>query len=164
MDCSEAVPADPGGAGLPPQPQRRRATLAAVALGGLLVSAGAVGVGGVFDTPCTLMAPSDYLAAKTLIEAQSRGAIDLCLMLQGAALDVCTAKARADERRRRALLEAQYLGTAEAAENARLTKAEALYDVAIAKCDARVGKARLQCLEVARAERDGRLAQARIAS
>ncbi len=163
MECGEAVPVDTGGARFPPQPRRRRATLAIVALGGLLVSAAAVGIGGAFDAPCTLMAPSDYLAAKTSIEAQSRGALDLCLALQGSALDVCTAKARSEERTRRAVLEAQYLGTAEAAENARLTKAEALYDVTVAKCDARGGRARLECLELARAERDRLLAQARIA-
>jgi hypothetical protein len=165
MNGNEAVvPTDAGGARLRSPLRRRRVKLAMLA-GGLLVSATALafGIGAALDRPYTLMTPVDYFAARTSIENDSRTALDKCLLLKGSALGVCRAQAQADERIRRAALEADYLGTAEAAESARQAKADALYDVAIAKCDGREGKARLRCLKGASAEKAKSLGQSRSA-
>ena len=169
MDRSEAVtPPDPdiGSTRLPSPLRRRRVGLALLAVGGVLVSATALafGIGVAFDRPRTLMAPVDYLAAKTSIETDSRNALDQCLILEGTALGVCRAQVQADERTRRAMLEVQYLGTVDAAESARVVKAEAEYDVAVAKCDAREGNARLQCLKLASTEKTKLQAPTHVAS
>ena len=153
-EVTETAHLDTGGARLPSPPRWRRARVAWVALGGLLVSATALGIGAALDKPPTLMAPSDYLAKRAMIEAESRDALELCLVHVSAELGLCRARVQADERIRRAMLEAQYLGTAEAAESAERAQTDALYEVAVAKCDAREGKARLRCLKLANAERE----------
>jgi len=134
---------------------RRHLTKVVLAAGGLLASATALafGIGAVLDRPATLMAPSDYLAMKAAIEVDSNVALDKCLILEGTAFGVCIATVRADERTRRAQLEAQYLGTADAAASALQVSADGAYDVAAARCDGREGKARLGCLKSAQIER-----------
>jgi hypothetical protein len=140
---------------------RRHMTKVVLAAGGLLASATALayGIGAVLDRPATLMSPSDYLAMKAAIEVDSNVALDKCLNLEGTAFDVCLATVRAEERTRRAMLEAQYLGTVDAAASALQVKADGAYDVAVAKCDGRESTARLECLKAAQSERIQRLAK-----
>jgi len=140
---------------------RRRVTTVALAACGFLLSATALGIGlrGALDKPATLMSPADYLAAKATIEDDSRTALDMCLIHEGTVLGICQAQAQAEARMHRAMLEAKYLGTVEAAESARQVKADAAYDVAVAKCEAREGKVRLECLRGAHVERIKQLSQ-----
>jgi hyperosmotically inducible periplasmic protein len=140
---------------------RRRVFRIMLAASGLLASATALafGIGAVLDRPATLMSPIDYRAAKASIEDKSHYALDKCLLLDGSVFDVCRAEAQADERTHRAALEARYLGTVDAADSARQVEAEADYDVAVARCDGREGKARLECLKGARAEKAKQLSQ-----
>ncbi len=138
-----------------PDASRRQLTrVVLLAAGGLLVSATAlaVGIGAAMTRPATLMSPLDYRAAKATIENDSHTAFDKCLILEGTAFGICRAEAQAEERKRRAALEAQYLGTVEAQQSALQVKAEADYDVAAAKCDGHEAKARLACLKNAHAE------------
>jgi hypothetical protein len=130
---------------------RRRVIRLMLAASGLLASATAlaIGVGAMLDRPATLMSPIDYRASKASIEDLSHIALDKCLQLDGSLYAVCRAEANAEERTRRAKLEASYLGTVDAAESARQVQADAAYEVAAAKCDAREGKARLACLKSA---------------
>ncbi|HEY2629399.1 MAG TPA: hypothetical protein VGI57_09745 [Usitatibacter sp.] len=145
---------------------RRHVTLVLSAAGGLLVSATAlaIGIGAAMDRPATLMSPIDYRVAKASIEGDSHVALDKCLMLEGTVLGICRAEVQAEERTRRAALEAQYLGTAQAAESAREVRADAAYDIAAAKCDGHEGKARLACLKDAHTEKVKLLSQAGINS
>ena len=84
----------------------KRTTLAATVIGALMVSATAFGIGAAVDSPRSLMSPIDYGAAKKAIESDERLAISGCRELDGREKDVCKAEARANERIRKADLEA----------------------------------------------------------
>lgn len=141
---------------------RQRAGRLALAAGGLLVSATALafGIGSVLDKPATFMSPADYAASKAAIEGETSAELDRCLILEGTALGVCLAEVQAEERLLRAKLEARYLGTVEATESLRRVKADGAYNVSVAHCDGREGKARFECLKDARQERAKALASA----
>jgi hypothetical protein len=145
---------------------RWRVTPVLLAAGGLLLSATAlaIGIGAAFDRPATLMSPIDYRLAKASIESDAHIALDKCLMLEGTVLGICRAEAQADERTHRAMLEARYLGTVEAAESAQQVKADAAYEIAAAKCDGHEGKARLACLKTAQADKVKLLSQPGVTS
>ena len=139
----------------------KRTTLYATLVAALLVSATAYGISAAVDSPRSLMSPADYSAAKKGIESQTRTAFAGCRDMDGQAKDVCKAKARADERIRKADLDAQYRGTVAAAADARLARAKAQYDVAKARCSDQHGEAKLSCLRDARSEKAKALAQAK---
>jgi len=142
----------------------KRSTLYAVLVGALIVSAGAVGLSAAVDSPRSLMDRNEYLQSKKAIEADSRLNLSKCRDVEGAARELCRAEARADERTRKAELEASYRGTVTAAEDARLERAKARYDVARAKCADKRGEDRLACLKAARAEKAKALAEAKHAA
>jgi len=142
----------------------KRSTLYAVLVGALVVSAGAVGLSAAVDSPRSLMDRNEYLQSKKAIEADSRLNLSKCRDVEGAARELCRAEARADERTRKAELEASYRGTVAAAEDARLERAKARYDVARAKCTDQRGEDRLACLKAARAEKAKALAEAKHAA
>ncbi len=139
----------------------KRTTLYATLVAALLVSATAYGISAAVDSPRSLMSPTDYSVAKKAIESQTRTALAGCRDMDGQAKDVCKAEARADERIRKADLDAQYRGTVAAAADARLARAKAQYDVAKAKCSDQHGEAKLSCLRDARSEKARALAQAK---
>jgi hypothetical protein len=142
----------------------QRTTLYATIVGALLVSATAFGISTAVESPRSLMSPIDYGEAKKAIEASTRLAIAGCRDDQGQARDLCKAEARADERIRKADLEAQYRGTVAAAADARLARAKAQYDVAKVKCSGEHGEDKLACLRAARAEKAKALSEAKLAS
>ena len=142
----------------------KQTTLYAALAGALLVSATAYGISAAVDSPRSLMSPGDYSEAKRGIETVARGAIAQCRDLEGQAKDLCKAEARADERVRKADLEAQYRGTVAAAADAKLARAKAQYDVAKAKCSDERGEDKLSCLRSARAEKAKALSEAKLAS
>jgi hypothetical protein len=142
----------------------KRTTLYATLVAALLVSATAYGISAAVDSPRSLMSPTDYSIAKKAIESQTRTALAGCRDMDGQAKDVCKAEARADERIRKADLDAQYRGTVAAAADARLARAKAQYDVARAKCSDQHGEAKLSCLRDARSEKAKALAQAKQAT
>lgn len=129
-----------------------------------MVSAAAFGIGAAVDSPRSLMSPVDYGAAKKAIEADERQAISKCRELEGREKDVCKAEARANERIRKAELEADYRGTVAAAADAKLVRAKAQYEVAKAKCGAEHGEGKLSCLRSARADKAKGLAGSKLAS
>ncbi len=89
----------------------KRTTLYASLTAALLVSATAWGISAAVDSPRSLMAPSDYNAAKSAIESDARAAAARCHDQESQARDVCKAEIRADERVRKADLDARYRGT-----------------------------------------------------
>lgn len=150
-----------------PKPQVRhmkRATLFATLAGALLVSATAYGISAVVDSPRSLMSPTDYSVAKKAIETDTRAALGKCRDADGLARDVCKAEARAEERVRKADLEAEYRGTVAAAADARLARAKAHYEVAKARCGDQRGEDKLMCLRSARSEKAKALEAAKLAS
>jgi hypothetical protein len=142
----------------------KRTTLVATLTGALLVSVTAFGISAAVDSPRSLMAPTDYSAARKAIEADAHAAASKCRDLESAARELCKAEARADERVRKAELEAQYRGTVTAAAEVRLAKAKAEYDVAKARCADHRGEEKVSCLRSARAERGRALEAAKPAS
>lgn len=142
----------------------KRTTLVATLTGALLVSVTAFGISAAVDSPRSLMAPTDYSAARKAIEADAHAAASKCRDLESAARDLCKAEARADERVRKAELEAQYRGTVTAAAEVKLAKAKAEYDVAKARCADHRGEEKVSCLRSARAERGRALEAAKPAS
>ena len=105
----------------------KRTTLFTTIAGAILVSATALGIGAAVDSPRSLMSPVDFGAAKKAIEAESHAAMSKCRELDSQGLDsqgkdLCKAEAKADERIRKADLEAQYRGTVAAATDAKLAR------------------------------------------
>ena len=142
----------------------KRTTLAATLAGAVLVSLTAFGISAAVDSPRSLMSPADYSAAKRAIESNAHGAMSKCRDLEGAARDICKAEVRADERVRKAELEAQYRGTVAAAADVRVQKAKADYDVAKARCADQHSGDKVSCLRSARAERARAVEAAKLAS
>ena len=139
-------------------------TLYSTLIGALLVSAAAFGIGSAVDSPRSLMSPVDYGQAKHAIESETRQAIGKCRDEDSRARDLCKAQARAEERVRKADLEARYRGTVAAAAEAKLARAKAQYDVARVKCGNERGEDKLACLRSARAEKAKALTEAKVAS
>jgi len=89
-------------------------------------SVAAIGIGASLDSPRSLMARPDYNAALKTIESQTRLRLGECRSLADVARPKCRAAAWADERVRRAELDARYLGTFEARAALVAAKARAL--------------------------------------
>ena len=141
-----------------------RTTLIATIAGAILVSATALGLSAAVDSPRSLMSPVDYGAAKKAIEGETHAALSKCRDLESSAKDLCRAEAKADERIRKADLEAQYRGTVAAAADAKLARAKAQYDLARAKCGDQRGEDKISCMRQARAEKAKAIGDAKYAS
>lgn len=139
-------------------------TLYATLVGALAVSATAFGISTAVDSPRSLMSPVDYGQAKKAIESDARAAVARCREHDGQAKDVCKAEVRAEERVRKADLEAQYRGTVAAAAEARLARAKAQYEIARAKCGDQRAEERNSCLRSARADKAKAFSEAKLAS
>ena len=142
----------------------KKTTFVLTAFLALLLSLGALGLGAAVDSPRTLMSRTDYNAGRKAIESETRAAFAQCRPLTGAERDVCKAQARAEERVKVADLQARYHGTVAAAEDARLARVKAGFDVARARCEAESGDSKPDCLKAAREDRARALAQARQAT
>lgn len=139
-------------------------TLYASLVGALAVSATAFGISAAVESPRSLMSPVDYGAAKKAIEAEIRLSLAQCREKDGLDKEICKTEAQADERVRKADLEAQYRGTVVAAADAKLARAKAQYEVAKVKCSDQRTEEKLSCLKSARAEKAKALAEAKLAS
>lgn len=131
----------------------KRPTVYITALGAVLISLAALGIGAAVDTPSTLMSRGDYNTGKKAIEAETKVALSACRDAEGTAKDICKAEARAREQMKKADLQARYHGTVAAAEEARLAHARAAYDLAKARCGIEKGEARVECLRSARQDK-----------
>ncbi|HXF80582.1 MAG TPA: hypothetical protein VN598_17080 [Usitatibacter sp.] len=131
----------------------KKTTIYATLVAAMLVSATAWGISAAVDSPRSLMAPSDYNAAKSVIESDVRVAMGRCRDGEGQARDVCKAEVRADERVRKADLEARYRGTVGAEADAKIARVKARYEVAKARCGAEHGEGKLACIRSARSEK-----------
>ena len=112
-------------------------------------------------TPDRTMSKADYKAEKDRIEADYKAANDKCKSLTGNAKDVCHKEAKADEKIRKADLEAKYKGTPQAAYDAQVAKAKARLDIAQEKCEDMKGKEKSACKKQAKADETKALADAK---
>ena len=97
------------------------------------------------------MTSSEYSAAKDNANAAYKSARAQCDSLSGNLKDVCIAQAKANLKKAKAEAEAQYKNTDKARRDAKVEAAEADYDVAKAKCDAKTGNDKDVCIKEAKA-------------
>jgi hypothetical protein len=142
----------------------KRTTLFATIAGALLVSATALGISAAVDAPRSLMSPVDYGAAKKAIEGEAHAALSRCRDLESSGKDLCRTEVKADERIRKADLEAQYRGTVAAAADAKLARAKAQFDLARSRCGDQRGENKISCMRQARAEKAKAIGDAKYAS
>lgn len=142
----------------------KRPTFYLTAVLAVLLSVAAWGIGAAMDTPPSLMSRVDYDVARHAITAEARAAMADCRGVPVTERGLCKARARADERVKVADLVARYRGTVGAAEEARLARVKAGFDLARARCDSLEGERRIGCLRAAREDRARALAAARQAS
>jgi hypothetical protein len=112
--------------------------------------------------PAAPMSKQQYEAAKARIGAQSKADQKLCEALKGDPRDVCDAQAKGREKAEKAQLEARYKRDPETSLEAKITTAEANYEVARAKCDLLKGKAEKRCEKEAKAAKEAAIRQARV--
>jgi hyperosmotically inducible protein len=142
----------------------KRTTMYLSLAGALMFSAAAFGISSAVDSPRTLMSRGDHAAASKAIESETRVRLGRCRDAEGVSHDVCKAEVRAEERVKKADLDARYYGTAAAAADAKLARAKAHYEVAKAKCGGYSSDRRADCMQSARAEKARALADAKLAS
>lgn len=97
------------------------------------------------------MSASEYSAAKDRASADYKAAKARCDGMSGNPKDVCVAEAKAAEKKAKADAEANYKNTDKARRDARISAAEADYDVAKAKCGAKTGNDKDVCIKEAKA-------------
>ena len=85
-------------------------------------------------------------------DAQYKVAKQTCSSLSGNAKDICLAEAKGKNNVAKADAEAAYKNTAKARENARVVHAQAIYNVAVEKCDDLAGNPKDVCVKEAKAE------------
>ena len=97
------------------------------------------------------MSSSEYSKMKDNANAAYKSAVAQCDALSGNPKDVCVAQAKANLKKAKADAEAQYKNTDKARRDAKIEAAEADYDVAKAKCDAKTGNDKDVCIKEAKA-------------
>ena len=97
------------------------------------------------------MSSSEYSKMKDNASAAYKSAVAQCDALSGNPKDVCVAQAKANLKKAKADAEAQYKNTDKARRDAKIEAAEADYDVAKAKCDAKTGNEKDVCIKEAKA-------------
>ena len=95
---------------------------------------------------------SNYDQAVKDADAQYKVAKQTCSSLSGNAKDICLAEAKGKNSVAKADAEAAYKNTAKARENARVVHAQAIYNVAVEKCDDLAGNPKDVCVKEAKAE------------
>lgn len=103
-----------------------------------------------------------FRAAQDRIEAQAQAQQKACGRFQGNARDICEAQAKGREKVAKAQLKAQYRPSPEAEKLAKVTRAEADYDVAKLRCAALKDPARDRCIDQAKDAREAAIRLAKV--
>lgn len=104
-----------------------------------------------FAVPSLATTKAEYDAAKDRASADYKAANEQCKSLAGNPKDICEAQAKAAQKKADAMAEADYKATPKARADAAETAADADYDVAKQKCDARTGNDKDVCVKEAKA-------------
>lgn len=139
----------------------KRTTLTLLFSGAALFSAASFGISAHVDSRPSLMSRSDYAVGKQVIDSETKQAVGQCRSMESSGRELCKARARAEERVKKADLAARYFGTVAAAEEAKLVRVRAGYDVAKVQCGTLDSDARAQCLEEARSDKARSVAEPR---
>ncbi len=129
-----------------------RLMIALVAAAGLGITGASAAQTLAPKTTATPMSKDAYAAAKASSDTQYKVDKDACTSLSGNAKDICLAQAKGKDNIAKADAEAAYENTPKARESARVTHAQANYDVGIEKCDDLAGNAKDVCVKEAKAE------------
>ena len=97
------------------------------------------------------MTSSEYSAAKDNANAAYKQARTQCDSMSGNPKNVCIAEAKANLKKATADAEARYKNTDKARRDAKIDAAEADYDVAKTKCEAKTGNDKDVCIKEAKA-------------
>jgi hypothetical protein len=116
-----------------------------------------IAVGGLFAAVAALPAhadisKADYKAGKDRVEAQYKAAKQRCDPLTGNAKDICQAEAKGEYKVAKADLEAEYKTTDKNRYDARVARADAVYEVAKERCDDKTGNDKDVCVKQAKAD------------
>jgi hypothetical protein len=103
------------------------------------------------DAPVAPISKDAYDQAVKNAEAQYKMDKDACSSRSGNAKDICLAEANGKEKVAKADAEAAYKNTPKEREDARVTRAEATYNVAKEKCDDLAGNSKDVCVKEANA-------------
>jgi len=128
----------------------------------LFVAAGFAFAGGTMAQTPNTAAPMTHPPGATMdknardqaikaADAQYKSDKEACKAMSGNAKDICMEEAKGKEKVAKADAKAAYDGTPRARENARLARAEAVYDVAKEKCDDMTGNQKDVCKKEAKA-------------
>ena len=82
--------------------------------GFVIASVAAVGIGAGIETPRSFMTRDDYVSARLTLESQTRLELGQCRVLESPDKSACRSGVRANDRVRKAELEARYRGTVDA--------------------------------------------------
>lgn len=93
----------------------------------------------------------EFRAANDRADANYKIAREKCNAMSGNAKDVCVAEARGEQKKAKARAEADHKGDEKSRFNLRMVMADADYEVAKEKCDARAGNDKDLCLKEAKA-------------
>ena len=93
---------------------------------------------------------NDYNTSKNRISAEYKSAKSSCAAFSGNRNDICDAEAKGSKDVALAELDASYKPSREASYQARVTKGEAGYAVALERCDDQSGNAKDVCIKVAK--------------
>ncbi|HKA38878.1 MAG TPA: hypothetical protein VKD25_03850 [Burkholderiales bacterium] len=108
-----------------------------------------------------LTSKEELKVANDQADANYKMARQKCNAMSGNAKDVCVAEAKGEQRKAKARAEADHKGDQKSRYNLRVAMADADYEVAKEKCDARVGNEKDVCLKGARATHTRAKADAR---
>ena len=103
-------------------------------------------------TSPTPMSKANYNQAIKDADAQYKTAQQACSSLSANAKDICLAEAKGRSNVAKADADAAYKHTAKARENARVVNAQAIYNVAMEKCDDLAGNPKDVCVKEAKAD------------
>jgi len=107
------------------------------------------------------MTKAEYNAAKDRADADYKAAEGQCASLAGNPKDVCKAEAKAAQSKAKAAAEADYKNTDDARRDASIAAADADYDVAKQRCDAKTGNEKDVCVKEAKAAQTRLVADAK---
>ena len=108
-----------------------------------------------------LMSKDQYKAETERIQSGSKADRDRCKSLSGNAKDICQSEAAGREKIALADLDARNKNTPQAREHALITRADAIYEIELEKCDDLAGQKKDLCRQEARSMRDKVRAEAK---
>ena len=116
-----------------------------------LVGASALCWMGVFSATASATTKADYDAVRNRSAGDYKAALAKCDSLSGNPKDICKAEAKAARTKADAAAEADYKNTPKARADAISSAADADYDVAKQRCDAKTGNEKDVCVKEAKA-------------